>query len=71
MKLISILIAIIVCVILLVFLICVYILNAWLNESGLRYHLFDKEGDNDGEAHTRKSNRISKSVSEAKRVRKK
>lgn len=45
MKLIFILIAIIVCVILLLFSICACILNAWLNESGLRYHLFDEGGD--------------------------
>ena len=59
MKLISIFISIIAFIILLVFLMCLFILNTWLNKSGLRYHLFDEEGDIDGEANTRKSNRIS------------
>ena len=59
MELISIFISIIACIILLVFLMCLFILNTWLNESGLRYHLFDEEGDIYGEANTRKSNRIS------------
>ena len=59
MKLISIFISIIAFIILLVFLMFLFILNNWLNKSGLRYHLFDEEGDIDGEANTRKSNRIS------------
>ena len=59
MKLISIFISIIACIILLVFLMFLFILNTWLNKSGLRYYLFDEEGDIDGEANTRKSNRIS------------
>ena len=56
MKLIFILIAIIICIILLLFSICACILNAQLDKSRLRYHLFDEEGDCDGKTNSRKSN---------------
>lgn len=53
MKILTAIIAIIIIVVLSLFVYCAMVLNAYMNENGLRYHWFDEEGENDGETDTR------------------